>query len=256
MNYPDFKQKLRHTPMQGCFVTFPSAALTEFTAAMGFDFVLIDNEHGNMNAETLEDMARAAHARRVPCIIRVPYNRADYIRKALDFGADGIQVPLINTVEDVKAAAAPSLFPPEGERGVAFLTRAAEYGMHPDKGRFLAEANAQRVLSVHIETVEAVANLDAILAERQADVYFIGPGDLAVSMGYGHDLNHPAVLDTIERCIRKIVTSGNIAGTYVGTPERAAHAIAWRATYLVTAITSHMASGAKHYLQAVKQPFA
>lgn len=68
-------------------------------------------------------------------------------------------------------------------------------------------------------------------------------------MGYGHDLNHRDVLDTIERCIRKIADSGNIAGTYVGTPERAAEAISWGANYLVTAITPHMVNGAKHYLQ-------
>ena len=97
--------------------------------------------------------------------------------------------------------------------------------------------------------MEAVDNLDDILAAGLADVYFVGPGDLAVSMGYGHDLNHRDVLDTIERCIRKIAASGNIAGTYVGTPERAAEAISWGAHYLVTAITPHMVNGAKHYLQ-------
>lgn len=68
-------------------------------------------------------------------------------------------------------------------------------------------------------------------------------------MGYGHDLNHPDVLATIERCIRKIAASGNIAGTYVGTPERAAEAISWGAHYLVTALTPHLVSGARHYLQ-------
>lgn len=249
MRFPDFKQRLREGPLHGCFVTFPSAALTEFTAAMGFDFVLIDNEHGNMNPETVEDMVRASHSQQVPCLVRVPYNRAEYTRKALDFGADGVQVPLINTVEDARLASRPTLFPPQGDRGVAFLPRAANYGMCADKARYLTEANASRVLSVHIETVEAVDNLDDILAAGLADVYFVGPGDLAVSMGYGHDLNHRDVQDTIERCIRKIAASGNIAGTYVGTPERAAEAIKWGAHYLVTAITPHMVNGAKHYLQ-------
>ncbi|MGL5456247.1 MAG: HpcH/HpaI aldolase family protein [Citrobacter telavivensis] len=249
MRFPDFKQRLHEGPLHGCFVTFPSAAMTEFTAAMGFDFVLIDNEHGNMNPETVEDMVRASHSQHVPCLVRVPYNRAEYTRKALDFGADGVQVPLVNTAEDARLASRPTLFPPQGDRGVAFLPRSANYGMCADKARYLTEANAARVLSVHIETVEAVENLDDILAAGLADVYFIGPGDLAVSMGYGHDLNHRDVLDTIERCIRKIAASGNIAGTYVGTPERAAEAISWGANYLVTAITPHMVNGAKHYLQ-------
>lgn len=251
MEMTDFKQRLRREPLHGCFVTFPCAALTEFTAAMGFDFLLLDNEHGNFNPQTLEDMVRATHCRQIPCVVRVPYNRAEYIRKALDFGADGVQVPLINTVNDAIAASKPSLFPPEGERGVAFLPRSANYGMHPDKGRYLQEANANRLLSVHIETVEAVGNLDDILASKQADVYFVGPGDLAVSMGYGNDINHPTVLATIEQCIKKIVASGAIAGTYVGTAERAREAIAWGATYLVTAVNSHMSNGAKNYLAAI-----
>lgn len=253
MNFTDFKQRLREGPLHGCFVTFPCAALTEFTAAMGFDFLLLDNEHGNFNPQTLEDMVRATHCRQIPCIVRVPYNRAEYIRKALDFGADGIQVPLINTVQDAIAANRPSLFPPEGDRGVAFLPRAANYGMHEDKGRYLREANAGRLLAVHIETVEAVENLDVILASQQADVYFVGPGDLAVSMGFGHDINHPNVISTIELCIKKIVASGNIAGTYVGNSERAHEAIAWGATYLVTAVNNYMSQGAKNYLTAVQQ---
>lgn len=247
-----FKQRLRTAPQHGCFVTFPSAAITEFTAAMGFDFILIDNEHGNINPETVEDMVRAAHSRQTPCLVRVPYNRAEYIRKALDFGADGVQVPLINTVADAQTAIRPSLFPPQGDRGVAFLPRAADYGMYPDKGRYLADSNAARVLSLHIETAEAVDNLDAILALSQADVYFVGPGDLAVSLGYGHDLQHPTVKTTIAQCIKKIVASGHIAGTYVGTPESAKEAIAWGATYLVTAVNTHMANGAMQYLNAAK----
>ncbi len=253
MRFPDFKQRLQEGPLHGCFVTFPGAAIAEFTAAIGFDFILIDNEHGNMNPETLEDMVRASHCQQVPCLVRVPYNRAEYLRKALDFGADGVQVPLVNTVQDARDASLPTLFPPQGERGVAFLPRAAQYGMCADKARYLEEANAGRVLSVHIETVEAVCNLDEILAAKLADVYFIGPGDLAVSMGYGHDLSHPQVLETTERCIRKITASGAIAGTYVGTPERAAQAISWGAHYLVTAITPHMISGAKQYLEIKKQ---
>lgn len=129
MRFPEFKQRLREQPLHGCFVTFPGAAITEFTAAIGFDFVLIDNEHGNMNPETLEDTVRASHCQQVPCLVRVPYNRPEYLRKALDFGADGVQVPLVNTVQDALDANLPTLFPPQGERGVAFLPRAANYGL-------------------------------------------------------------------------------------------------------------------------------
>ncbi|UTJ49165.1 aldolase/citrate lyase family protein [Atlantibacter subterranea] len=245
---PHWKQRLYHEPLHGCFVTFSSPALCEFTARMGFDFILIDNEHGAMNQETLEDMVRASQCVEVPAIVRVPINRHEYIRRALDFGANGVQVPLVNTARQAREAVSASHFPPRGERGVAFLTRAANYGMCPDKARYIEDADASKLVSVHIETPEAVANLDAILDVEGIDVLFIGPGDLAVSMGYANSPNHPDVMETMENCIRRISQAGKIAGTYVGDADRAAMAIDWGATYLVTAITPYMVQAGTQYL--------
>lgn len=253
MQIYDMKKRLQSEPLYGCFVTFPSSALTEVTAAIGFDFILIDNEHGNMNVETIEDMVRASHAEGVPCIVRVPYNRPEYIRNALDFGANGVQVPLVNTIDDLIAAYRPSVFPPKGDRGVAFLPRAANYGMLSDKKKYLQDADSNRLLSVHIETTEALNNLDAILDEGLADVYFVGPGDLAVSMGYAHDLTHSDVIKAIEAAIKKIVAKGFIAGTYVGSAEMAKKAADWGATYLVTAITPYMVKGGREYLTQCRE---
>lgn len=252
MSVPNLKERLRQGPLHGCFVTFASPALAEFTAAMGFDFTLIDNEHGNMDPETLEDMVRASQCQQVPSIVRVSANREDAIRKALDFGAEGVQVPMVNTPEQALFASRASLFPPDGDRGVAFLPRAARYGLLTNKGEYLSQANKNRLLCVHIETPEAVSNLDSILDTQAADVYFIGPGDLAVSMGYGHDTQHPDVRNTINECMRKISAKGSIAGTYVSSGQQARMAIDNGARYLVTAISSHMSSGAADYFAACR----
>lgn len=247
-----FKQRLREQPQIGCFVTFPSPAIAEFTAHLGFDFTLIDGEHSAMDSVAVEDMVRASQCAGVPAMVRVAYNRPDYIRRPLDSGAHGVQVPLINTVGDARAAIAPSKFAPDGDRGVAFLTRAAQYGTEAERATYFERANQARVLSLHVETVEAVRNLDAILDAGGADVYFVGPGDLAVSMGFGHDPGNAQVWSTIERCIRTIKARGFVAGTLVTDVARTRQAIEWGANYIVTSISPFIIQGAASYLRSVR----
>jgi len=247
-----WKQKLYEQPLFGSFVTFGSPGLTEYIASMGFDFLVLDNEHAAMDNMVIEDMVRASQCAGVPAIVRIPYNRPEYIRKALDSGANGVQVPLVDNAQAVRSVVEPANFAPRGERGVAFLTRAANYGMYPDKAGYLAKANETKLVSVHIETPEAVKNLDEILAVDGVDVYFIGPGDLAISMGYAHDPNHPDVLATIEKCIRTIRNQGKIAGTYAGDVTRSKLVIEWGATYILTAATPFMTQGVTKYLQEMR----
>ncbi|MDT0352846.1 HpcH/HpaI aldolase family protein [Pseudonocardia charpentierae] len=171
---PTWKDGLQTEPLLGCFVTFASPANCEFTAEIGFDFTLIDNEHGLMHDETLENMVRASQAADCPSIVRTPFNQPDYIRRALDFGANGIQVPLVNDVADAHKVVKASHFPPFGERGVAFQTRPARYGMVSDKAAYLRDADRAKLVAVHVETVEAVDRLDALLEVEGIDVYFVG----------------------------------------------------------------------------------
>jgi 4-hydroxy-2-oxoheptanedioate aldolase len=248
----NLKTLLRERPTFGCFVTFASPAMTEFIAHLGFDFTLLDAEHGTMDSVGIEDMIRASQCAGVPSIVRVPYSRPEYLRKALDSGANGVQVPLISNADEARAALAPANFPPAGERGVAFLTRAARYGLEPDRATYFTRANEAKLVSLHIETVEAVRNLDEILEVDSADVYFIGPGDLAVSMGYAEQPNHPEVLATMERCIRRIRQRGKIAGTLATDVARSKQVIEWGATYIVTAITPFVVQGIGQYLAALR----
>lgn len=250
-----WKEKLKRSPQLGCFVTFASPAITEFTARVGFDFTLIDNEHGCMNQETLEDMVRASQCANVPSIVRVPYNRAELGRRALDFGANGIQIPLIDTVDDAKNVASYSHFPPSGKRGVAFLTRAANYGMTINKENYLHDSNNNNIIVVHIETAASLQNLDAILDVDGIDVLFVGPGDLAISMGYAHNPNDIKVISTINQTLEKIAKAGKIAGTYVGDSNRAKQAIDCGANYIVTALTQFMISGAKNFLTQTRENY-
>ncbi len=250
INLSEWKQQMKEKPLYGCFVTWPSPTVCEFVATMGFDFTLIDNEHGVMNEETLENMVRASQAEGVPAVIRIPQGIYQYVQKSLDMGANGIQVPLVNTAEYARRVVELSNFPPDGKRGTAYQTRAAGYGLVADKRAYLKKANETKFVTAQIETMEAVENIDSILAVEGIDCYFIGPGDLSTSMQlpYGDS----KVNQVIDECIVKIARAGKIPGLLVGSPEAAKHAEELGARYIVVAINNCMSNGAKAFLDGVR----
>lgn len=249
-NMTPWKDTMKERPLYGCFVTFAHPDIAEYTARMGFDFLLIDNEHGVMEQSTLADMVRASQCAGVPAVIRCTEKSYDHIQKALDFGANGIQLPLVNTAEDAGKVVGMSNFPPVGKRGVAYLPRAASYGLVEDKAAYKKAANEVKLVCCQVETLEAVENLDEILAVDGIDVYFVGPGDLSSSMGVS--ASDPELLALVEKTIRRIVQAGKTAGYYVGSPAAARQAAEWGARYLVTAVTPYMAAGAKQFLADVR----
>lgn len=245
-----WKDGLKEKPLVGCFVTFALPDIAEYTAMLGFDFLLIDNEHGVMEQSVLADMVRASQCAGVPAVVRCTEKSYDHIQKALDFGADGIQLPLVNTAQDARKVVEMGNFPPDGKRGVAFLPRAAAYGMIEDKKAYLKKANETKLLCCQVETKEALDNLDEILAVEGVDVYFIGPGDLSVSVGM--NTGDAEFLALVEQTIHRITAAGKTAGYYVGNAKAAQQAIGWGARYLVTAITPYMTAGAKNFLSNVQ----
>lgn len=249
-NLSNWKDALKERPLYGCFVTFASPDIAEFTAMMGFDFLLIDNEHGVMEQSTLADMVRASQCAGVPAVIRCTEKSYDHIQKALDFGANGIQLPLVNTAEDARKVVSMANFPPEGKRGVAFLPRAAAYGMTKDKKAYLKKANETKLVTCQVETQEALDNLDEILKVDGIDAYFIGPGDLSTSLGM--NTTDPEFLKIVEKTIKIITAAGKTAGYYVGSAQAARQAEEWGARYLVTAVSQYMTAGARKFLTDVR----
>lgn len=249
-NLTPWKDQLKERALYGCFVTYGLPDIAEVTAMMGFDFLLLDNEHGVIEQSTLVDMVRASQMRGVPAVIRCTMKEYDHIQKALDMGANGIQLPLVNTAEDARRVVDMANYAPEGHRGTAYLPRAAGYGMVEDKRAYLQQANATKLVCCQVETRQAVENLDEILQVDGIDVYFIGPGDLAAS--YEEPTGSPRMLELTEQMIRRIVAAGKIAGYYVGTPEAARQAEEWGARYLVTAVNQYMVAGGKSFLSKVR----
>ncbi|MFT8247112.1 HpcH/HpaI aldolase family protein [Roseomonas sp. BN140053] len=188
-----FKARLRaDKPLHGFFVGVPSPVVVELAGYSGFDFVIIDTEHGATGLETLEHMLRAAAASGIAALVRVPRGGADDILHVLDAGADGILVPHVTNVEAAKRIVQHAYYPPLGRRGISTLSRAARHGTG-DAPTMLREQASRTAVIVMVEDAEALTEVSAIARVEGIDALFVGPNDLAASMGHLGDAAHPEV---------------------------------------------------------------
>jgi 4-hydroxy-2-oxoheptanedioate aldolase len=163
-------------PAHGGWCMIPSAFATEVVSAAGCEWVCIDTQHGLIDDAQMRAMVQATAIRRTPTLVRVPWNEPASIMRALDAGADGVIVPMVNSVAEASAAAGATRYPPAGYRSWGPLRSGmAQPGFGPALG------NEQTVCLVMIETVEAFEQLDAILDVPGVDGVFVGPNDLAIS---------------------------------------------------------------------------
>jgi len=203
----------------GSFVTCESADMVEIMALGGFDFIIIDTEHGCLTEETTKNLVRAAEYRGITPIVRVTENTETMILRSLDVGAHGVQVPQINTVEDAELVVSSSKYTPVGNRGVA-LTRAANYGL-TDANEHFKKANEETMVVVHCENIEGFGNLNEILKNPHIDVVFLGTYDMSQSLGIPGQLNDPQIQEIARSVVQMTKQAGKSAGVYVKTPEQA-----------------------------------
>jgi 2-keto-3-deoxy-L-rhamnonate aldolase RhmA len=196
----------------GAMITFPEPSAVEMLGHMGFDWVLIDNEHGSVTIDTVENMIRAAELTGVAPIVRPVANRMDVIAPFLDRGAWGVQVPHVNTADEARDAVNSCKYYPKGERGMFSRGRPADYGITGSTTDYVKEANAQTLVCLMLEEVEAIDNLPEIVKVPGIDVLFIGSGDLSQSMGYPGQQTHPEVQAVMERGVKLIRDAGIVAG--------------------------------------------
>ncbi|HEY3426461.1 MAG TPA: aldolase/citrate lyase family protein, partial [Negativicutes bacterium] len=165
----------------GPFVNLCHPAVLEIAGLAGFDFAIIDTEHGELSSDRAVDMVRAAKLAGVSPVIRVYGNQPELIAKALDVGAEGVQIPQIGTKAEAMAAVKAAKFAPQGARGCNRYVRAAQYSA-ADKFAYFANANQETTVIVQVEGKEGIENLAEILTVEGIDVLFIGPYDLSASL--------------------------------------------------------------------------
>ncbi len=194
-----FRHRLREgRPLIGALLQMPLPEVAEIYAHAGYDWLFVDLEHSPMEARQALDIITAVDSR-VPCVVRVPWNDEAHIKKALDIGATGIIVPLVNTVEDAKRAVDRCKYPPQGVRSVG-ITRAQRFDL--DFDGYMQRANDEVAVIVQIEHVDAARNIEAILDVPGIDGVFVGPFDLSGSMGKPGKINDPEVQQAIRDIIR------------------------------------------------------
>jgi 4-hydroxy-2-oxoheptanedioate aldolase len=236
----------------GVFINISCPSIVEIIGLLGFDFVLIDAEHGPMDLETCENMVRAADRVNVTPLVRVAINIQQNILRYLDGGALGVQLPLLNTKADVESVVRSVRYRPEGRRGLAGV-RANDWGLSGPLGEYVKTANEENLVICQIETMEAVDNLKEILTVPGVDVIFIGPNDLSVAMGYPGQVKHPEVQSMIERLVREIKAAGKPMGTVAYDLDTLRLRKEQGFQFIVYNVVPMIVKSGREYLQAARE---
>jgi 4-hydroxy-2-oxoheptanedioate aldolase len=195
----------------GTWLQSASPTFAEMAAVAGFDFIIMDEEHGMGELQHAIDMMRAAQCADATFIIRVPSSEPTYLRRLVDGGAEGLLVPMVETAEQARAIVEAVRFPPRGKRGNAFdITRSSSFGLVPD---YYGRADDNLLIIVQIETKLGVDNALEIAEVEGVDVVFIGPTDLSGSIGMPGQTGAPEVNAAIEKAMAAARAAGKPLAT-------------------------------------------
>ncbi|MFH2114505.1 MAG: aldolase/citrate lyase family protein [Spirochaetota bacterium] len=220
MNYENHTKTSLQAGMT-CYGTFQSVAsstVSEILAHRGFDWILVDMEHGAMDLETAGDMLAAIDRGGPTPLVRVQWNDQSGIKRVLDAGALGIMIPMVNTADEAGQAVSYCKYAPAGVRGLG-AGRASLFGVRLVE--YMGVANDQVMVVVQAEHKDAVKNIDSILAVPGIDVIFVGPYDLACSMGHGGQPGHPEVEAAIATVLAAARRAGVVPGIFSMDPQTA-----------------------------------
>ena len=208
------KKKLKEG--KTCFGTFVrlGPAATEILGYGGWDFAVIDMEHGVFDFPLVEQCIRAAHIAGIPSLVRVAEPNPSHIMRSIDAGAEGVQIPQIESAETAGLVSQAARYFPEGKRGLCSFVRAAQYSaVSPDD--HMATSNREVLTVIHIEGERAVREVEAIIETPGIDVLFLGPWDLSQSLGVPGKTRDPRVVELMEKVIALCRKKGVISGTFV-----------------------------------------
>jgi 4-hydroxy-2-oxoheptanedioate aldolase len=217
----------------------------------GWDFIVFDAEHGALQPRDLEDLSRACELHGVTPMVRVTTNEPSTVLRFLDAGAHGMHVPWVDSGTAAETAVRAAKYQPRGSRGLA-ATRSAGFGVEAPIGDYVRQSNLETLVVVQVETAEGVANVEELVAVDGVDVIFIGPTDLAHSLGHVGDPSHREVRAAMDRITDVVAASAKALGIFISDPADAA---AWRdrgARYLCTGLEPLLSGSMKHYLETIR----
>lgn len=229
-----FKARLARGEVQyGLWSTIPDPCAVEALAGAGFDWMVLDTEHSPVEVSAVLPLLQAMAAHATAPVVRPVVNDAALIKRHLDQGAQTLLVPLIQSRAEAEAAVAAVRYPPRGVRGVAGTMRAAGYGRITG---YHAAAEAGLCLLLQVETALALSRLEEIATTDGVDGVFIGPSDLAASMGHPGGAAHPEVRAAVLDAVARLARLGVPAGLLTQDGDFARQAVAAGATFVALAV--------------------
>ena len=235
-------------PQVGLWLSMADPYMAEVSATAGFDWLLIDGEHAPNDLRSTLAALQAVAPHPAQPVVRAVQGETALIKQLLDIGAKNLLVPMVDTAEQARALVAATRYPPLGVRGVgSAVGRASQWSGRAD---YLDVADDEVCLLVQAETVKALANLEAICAVDGIEGVFIGPADLAASMGHRGRPGHPEVQAAIESAMRTIVAAGKAAGTLTSDPALARRYLALGCTFVAVGVDLLLFAGAARRLAA------
>ncbi len=251
MHNPLKEKLMRGEIAIGTFVALGHPDVTERLSTMGFDWLLLDGEHGPMGLETIKAMMQAMRGDRCVPIVRVESNNATIIKRVLDLGAGGVLIPWVNTRKDAIAAVQACKYPPRGIRGSGPRRAALIYD------NYYATANDNLLVAVQIETVTAVKNIREIVAVEGVDVVYVGPTDLTMTMyGVPSKWGDARLMEAFDTVLEAAKEAGKPAGIYA-TSQNIAWAIEKGFTFTsVDQADAFLAAGASAALKLSRDAIA
>ena len=194
----------------GTFISLGDPVAVELAGLAGFEFVVIECEHAGLSLETVQNHLRAARARELGTLVRVPADDHGFVQRVLDIGADGVLVPHISDTNAAARAVSGVRFPPDGHRGMYPSSAAADFGAHglPGVSELTQALNRNTVLAFMIEESSAVDQIDAIAAMPRVDLVVVGPSDLSASLGVIGDPKDPRLAAAVARVFKACREAG------------------------------------------------
>ncbi len=221
---------LAHEWLIGSWVNLGSPVTAELAGHAGFDWVMLDYEHGPGSEDTLLHQLQALAGTPAFPGVRIAANEAPRFKRTLDLGAQGIMVPFVSTVAEARAAVSSMRFPPRGLRGVAKNSRASGFGA--DFEEYYRHSHEWLLHLVQIETADAIANIDEIAAVDGVDVLFVGPTDLTYGLGIRDQYDHPVFLEAMRRVVAAANKHGKAAGVLAQNPAFVTKCREWGFTFV------------------------
>lgn len=246
------KEKLRTGELVvGTHLTVPSPIVAEMCGLLGFDFIIMDLEHVLYDAREFAAIVQAAELSGAVPLFRPVKNDPELMLPYLDAGAMGVWVAGVSSAADARRVVEAVKYHPLGKRGMTG-ERAVRYKLVKPSSEMIEELNQNTIVSLSIEDVQGIENVEEICAVEGVDVVGMGPGDLSQALGYPGQHNHPVVQATIAKLIKRIRKSGMTAGITTDNPETAKKYYHMGVRYTWTGVGKMLAQAGKSYLAGVR----